>query len=348
MVVERHDRIESLDSEWDALADRMDAPPFLRPGWARAWWRAFGSGALEVVAVRRAGALAAVVPLQRRGGVLASLSNWHTPQFAAVEEDEPARRKLAAALFLPGARRTTLSFLDAGGADTHAWLDAARSRGRRLLVRTLERPPYLDIEGNWEDYEAQLSGKLRRDLDRRVRLLEQEGSVSVEVQDGSERLDELLAEGFGVEGSGWKGENGTAIESRPETRRFYTEVARSAASGGWLRLSFLRLDGRAIAFQYGLEGGGCYYFLKGGVDPAYLRFAPGKLLLRTMLERAFASGLVRFDFGGEDEPFKREWTDAANELIRLDALASSPPGLAEWAAFAYARPLARRLLALRR
>jgi CelD/BcsL family acetyltransferase involved in cellulose biosynthesis len=348
MVVERHDRIESLDSEWRALADRTDAPPFLRPDWARAWWRAFGSGALEVLAVRRAGALAAVVPLQRRGGVLASLSNWHTPRFGAVDEDEPALRELAAALFLPGARRTTLAFLDAGGADTQAWLAAARTRGRRLLVRTLERPPYLDLEGNWEDYEARLSGKLRRDLDRRMRLLEQEGSVSVEVEDGSERLDELLAEGFRVEGSGWKGEQGTAIESRPETRRFYIEVARSAAGGGWLRLSFLRLDSRPIAFQYGLESGGCYYFLKGGVDPAYHRFAPGKLLLRAMLERSFASGLVRFDFGGEDEAFKREWTDAARELIRLDALASSPPGLAEWVAFAYARPLTRRLLALRR
>jgi CelD/BcsL family acetyltransferase involved in cellulose biosynthesis len=346
-VVERPDRIETIAAEWDSLADRLDAPPFLRPGWADAWWRAFGAGTLEVVAVRRAGRLAAVVPLQRRGGVLTSLSNWHTPQFGAVGEDQLALRELAAALFSSGARRTTLAFLDPGGTDTQAWLAAAHTHRRRLLVRTLERPPYLDLDGNWEDYEAQRPGKLRRDLDRRLRLLEQEGSVSVDVSDGSERLDELLAEGFRVEGSGWKSERGTAIESRPETRSFYTEVARSAASAGWLRLAFLRLDSRPVAFQYGLESGGCYYFLKGGFDSAYLRFAPGKLLLRAMLERSFASGLSRFDFGGGDEAFKSEWTDASRELIRLDALASSAPGLAEWAAFAYARPLARWLLALR-
>jgi CelD/BcsL family acetyltransferase involved in cellulose biosynthesis len=347
-VVERPDRIETIAAEWDSLADQVDAPPFLRPGWADAWWRAFGAGTLEVVAVRRAGRLAAVVPLQRRGGVLTSLSNWHTPQFGAVGEDEPALAELAAALFSKGARRTTLAFLDSGGMDTQALLAAAETDGRRLLVRTLERPPYLDLDGNWEDYEATRSGKLRRDLDRRLRLLEQEGSVSVDVSDGSDRLDELLAEGFSVEGSGWKSEQGTAIESRPETRSFYSEVARSGAKAGWLRLAFLRLDGRPVGFQFGLESGGCYYFLKGGFDVAFLRFAPGKLLLRAMLQRSFASGLVRFDFGGGDEAFKSEWTDSSRELIRLDALASSPPGLAEWAAFAYARPLVRRLLAVRR
>lgn len=348
MVVERPDGIETIAAEWDTLADRIDAPPFLRPGWAGAWWRAFGAGALEVLAVRNAGRLAAVVPLQRRGGVVASLSNWHTPQFGAVGEDEPALRELAAALFATGGRRTTLTFLDPASADTQAWLAAARSHRYRLLIRTLERPPYLDLEGSWQAYEAQRPAKLRRDLDRRMRLLEREGAVSLEVSDGSERLDELLAEGFRVEGSGWKSEQGTAIESRPETRGFYTEVAGWAARAGWLRLAFLRLGSRPVAFQYALESGGCYYFLKGGFDAAYLRFAPGKLLLRAMLQRSFASGIARFDFGGEDEAFKREWSDMSRELVRLDALSSSVPGLAEWAAFAYARPLARRLLALRR
>jgi hypothetical protein len=67
-----------------------------------------------------------------------------------------------------------------------------------------------------------------------------------------------------IEASGWKGERGAAIISRPETRSFYTEVSRWAARNGWLRLAFLRLDGRALAFQCGLEDGGTHYFLKGG------------------------------------------------------------------------------------
>jgi CelD/BcsL family acetyltransferase involved in cellulose biosynthesis len=346
-VVERHNHFEALAEEWDVLADRMDASPFLRPGWIGAWWRAFGTGALEVLAVRREEQVVAVVPLQRRGGVLESLSNWHTPVFGAVAADEPALRDLTAAVFAAGARRITLSFLDGAAADTQACLTGSGTHRRRLLVRTLEHSPYLDLRGGWQAYEAERPAKLLRDLRRRTRLLEQEGSLAFEVSDGSEGLDQLLAEGFRVEGSGWKGEAGTAIESRPETRGFYTEIAQWTASAGWLRLAFLRLDGTPIAFQYGVEHSGSYYFLKGGFDAAYLRFAPGKLLLRAMLERAFTSGAGTFEFCGEDDAFKREWTSTSHALIRLDALASSVPGFAEWAAFAYARPAARRLLVRR-
>src|SRR5438105_12628854 len=42
------DEIEPLAREWDDLADRVSAPPFLRSGWTAAWWLAFGRGHLEV------------------------------------------------------------------------------------------------------------------------------------------------------------------------------------------------------------------------------------------------------------------------------------------------------------
>src|SRR5262249_41813831 len=51
--VERHGDIGPLAREWEELADRVQAVPWVRPGWVAAWWRAFGKGALEVLAVRR-------------------------------------------------------------------------------------------------------------------------------------------------------------------------------------------------------------------------------------------------------------------------------------------------------
>ena len=153
----------------------------------------------------------------------------------------------------------------------------------------------------------------------------------------------MLEDGFAVEASGWKGDNGTAIASGAETRQFYTGIARWAASRGWLRLAFLRLDGHPIAFQYGLEDGGTYYFLKGGYDAKYSRFSPGRLLLASLIERAFDNGLKRFDFGGADESFKREWANGRRELVHLQVFPPSVPGLIEWAAFAYGRPFVKRV-----
>jgi CelD/BcsL family acetyltransferase involved in cellulose biosynthesis len=212
-----------------------------------------------------------------------------------------------------------------------------------VALRDWERPPYVLIEGTWDEYERGLEGKLRRDLARRHRRLEELGPVELDVQDGAERLDELLEEGFALEPSGWKSARGTAIVSHPETRAFYAGLAEWSARRGVLRLSFLRVGGRPLAFQLGLEEGATYFFVKGGYDPAYTRFAPAKLLLQAVLRRAFAARLRRFEFLGPPEPFKLEWTSTCHDLKRVRAFGPTAPALAGWAMEAFGRPAATRV-----
>ena len=134
-----------------------------------------------------------------------------------------------------------------------------------------------------------------------------------------------------------------AVTSREETRSFYEELAGWAAENGWLRLSFLRVGDQAVAFQYGFEARGTYYFLKGGYDPG----AVATLLASCsfgLLEWAFETGLSRFDFLGADDPFKLEWSRTAYDLKLVQAFSRSPLGAAEWAAYAYGRPGPARAL----
>ena len=161
--------------------------------------------------------------------------------------------------------------------------------------------------------------------------------------DGGANLAGLLDEGFRVEALSWKGARGTAIASDARTRRFYDAVARWAAARGWLRLAFLRLDGRAIAFQFDLEAGRTYYSLKIGYDPAFDRYSPGKLLAYAMVARAVSTGLATYELLGPDEPWKDRWTSTFREYVRLDAYAPSPAGAASWAVATHGRRLARRV-----
>jgi CelD/BcsL family acetyltransferase involved in cellulose biosynthesis len=339
---------DRIADEWDELAGRARAVPFVRPGWIAAWWDEFGDGALEILTLRRGGRLAGVLPLCGDQTSLRSPTNDQTPEFGFVAEDAAAADELAAAALDSAGRRLTLSFVDASGWELAALRDRAEARGYRVLARPVVRPPYLVVEGDWEAFENRLAGRLLRDLRRRRRRLEDEGVLTFEVSDGTTGLEDLLEDGFRVETSGWKAAQQTAIVSRPETRRFFTEVARWAAGRGWLRLAFLRLDGRALAFQFGLEEGGAYYFLKGGYETEFHRFAPGKLLVQEMLERAFSSDLERFEFLGQPESWKLEWTDDVRVLVVVDAFAPSLPGRADWAAHSLRNslaPLARRVRA---
>jgi CelD/BcsL family acetyltransferase involved in cellulose biosynthesis len=346
--VQQHDAIEPLAAEWDALAERVGAPPFVRPGWFAAWWEAFGAGRPLVLAARRRGELAGVLALRRRPGALASPTNAHTPGFGLVAADEVASRALVGAALARAPHGLALDYLDDADPDIDLLQQAAVGAGHATLRLLIERSPYVVLAS--EEAVAQLPGsKQASNLRRLQRRLETVGRVEVQVADGRERLGALLWEGYRLESSGWKAARGTAILSHLDTSRFYTAVGRWGAEQGLLRLAFLRLDDRPIAFQFGLQDASAYYLLKGGYDPAYRRWAPGRLLARAVIARAAAEGLRRFEFLGPDEPWKRSWARAHRDRVLLHTFAPTLPGtlerVADTALLVYGKPLARRIVA---
>jgi CelD/BcsL family acetyltransferase involved in cellulose biosynthesis len=342
---------EALAEEWDALADRAGGEPFSRPGWFAAHQRAFGTGALAVLAIRRDGALAAVAPLQRARWRLSSPTSWHTPFYTPLADSPQALSALADAMVAAARPRLEISFIVDGTPELEALRAAAAAARCRTRTYVLEQCPYVAVDRSLDAYEQRLASKRRANLRRLWRRLEDRGHVEVTVHDGTDHLERLLDEGFAVEASGWKGATGTgtAIVAEPATERFYREIAAWAAPRGWLRLAFLRLDSRALAFDFALEAGGVQYLLKTGYLAEERSAAPGVLLRREMLARTFEAGLRRYEFLGDHVDWKREWTDDTHPAVQFAAFNSTPAGRLGWLAWAYARPAARRLsAALRR
>lgn len=340
-TVERHGAVEPIAGEWDALAARLGAAPFLRPGWVEAWIDAFDARGVTILAARRGRELAGVLPLHRgRGRVLTGTANAHSPLGGSLADGPETARALADALLaIPHARA---DFVYSDPADPV--LTELRER-RPSIARVMSEQPYVDTSGDLDAYMAARSRKHRKELGRLRRKLEAAGELSFEFADGSEQLDDLLEEGFAIEGSGWKSESGTAINSSPAERRFYTRVAHWAARSGWLRLAFLRLDGRAIAFDLCLDSGGAFYALKGGYDTDFRRLGPGVVLTRESIERAFAEPGVRsYEFLGTTDEYKLAWTDKTHPRLRVQAFSRSPLGLVQLAAWRYGRTLAKRVL----
>jgi CelD/BcsL family acetyltransferase involved in cellulose biosynthesis len=327
---------EALEREWDALADRVAAPPFLRPGYVAIWRHAFAADrpAPEVVAVRRDGELVAALPVMREGGRVVPPSNSETVVAGILATDDRARDAAAEALLGLDARLVSLDQIDVDG-PTHAAVAATAARtGHRLIRRPTLRSPVVDTDGGWDAYWGSRSRNLRHNVRRCTRRLEERGELRVDVRRSVApgELGALLAEGFAVEGSGWKTEQGTAILTSPVIRRYYTDLSEWAARHGWLRPSFLRLDGRAIAFCLGFETGGVFYALKLGYDDGLSRLSPGTVLLHGLIRHTFDEGLSRFDFAGRDEAYKLTWATGVEEQIRIDAFAPTPAGtLAYWA-----------------
>jgi CelD/BcsL family acetyltransferase involved in cellulose biosynthesis len=329
--------------EWDALADRVGAPPFLRPGWIEAWCRAYAETPPIVLEVRRRGEVTALLPVMRRRRANRGPTNSHTPVFGPLAEDEAAAAELAARAVAELGGRLVVEPVDPADPITAAFADGLRRGGRLTLVEALPNAPYVPVEGSFDDYLKALAKNHRKQVARRRRRLEETGHVSVEVQTSVRGLASALDDFMRLESSGWKRGPGTAVASRQANRDFYSEIASWAAERGWLRLSFLAVSGRPIATELALEAGGVLYALKGGFDPAYGGFGPGQLLTQESLARAFAARLDSYEFLGREESYKLVWTDATRERARLRAFPPTLGGRIGRKAYQRGRPVVSRL-----
>ena len=364
-VVTEYADFVALEGPWNALVERARIEhPFLRHEWLRTWWDCFGTGhRLHVLLVRHRDEVVAIAPLMlsssRMYGFtvrqLEFIFNVHTPRMDVIIAR--CHREVYQTLWkYLGDRRGLWDVVEmhqlAEGSRTLEDLRAtAENTGYPAGVWKSDSSPYICMEGmTAEEYFASLGTKHRSNMRNRIKRLSKLGKVDMEVIHGERGLMTALEDGYAIEAAAWKGEASTAIRCEEPVRRFYTRIGQMAARLGWLRLQFLTLDGRRIAFGYSLVYERRHYLLKAGYDPAFAPYSPFNLLCERLIRNAFEEGLVEFDFLGADAEWKMRWTRTVRShqwlfLFSRDARAR----FLHWAKFRLAgvlrgRPLTRRLV----
>ena len=310
----------ALEAEWNALVAATGDTLFYRHEFLRVWMDNFTPGAqLRILTLRDgAGKLGAALPLLlERGSMygapvrqLVSTANPHSCRFDVIaEQPEEAARAFLAHLRQDRSwdvlRLNDVPETGAGRA-LHA---AAQTAGLATGSWESLQSPYFPLPSTHEAFLATLQSKFKANCRRRRKKLEEKGQVRFERYEGGVDLDAKLEEGFALEQSGWKGQRGTAMAQDARTRGFYTELARESARSGRLTLYFLRLDDRAVAFQFGLTHAGRYLLLKPGYDEGLRECSPGQLLMEEVVRDCITRGVREFDFLGPDMVWKRDWTD---------------------------------------
>jgi CelD/BcsL family acetyltransferase involved in cellulose biosynthesis len=311
-----------LEAEWNALLDESACDlPFMRHEWFHVWWNHFGAGKrLSILVARRDGRLALAMPLYEERVAwllvpfvtLRSITNAHSFRYHLLlrrgeEESVRAAWQYLARRPRPWHMLELERFETGMPADRELVLAAERDH-HPVGVWTGGESPYLRLEGTWEQYLASLKQKFRANLRNRLKRLRQMGTLEYELVGERSLLASALDDAFAIERSGWKGEQGSAIAQDPALRAFYGEWAERAADLGWLRLWFLKLNGKRIAFEYDLEYKRILYCMKIGYEPELQPYAVGQVLKAGVLERAFQDGLREYNFLGVMDEAKRGWT----------------------------------------
>ncbi len=218
-------------------------------------------------------------------------------------------------------------------ADWDQLLEAFRRRGCQIDRRRQFDVGLIDVRGNWDDYYAGLSKGHRKKLRSRWRQLQQLGPVTLQRHrriGNSKQLSALMTEVIRIEKSGWKGQQGSAIGSRPEIERFYRQVARTLDQAGLVEIHMLCVAGRPVAFDLGYLADHTWYSHKVGYDSEFANYSPGQLLLYQQLQRWFTDDQVRqVDTMGIFSDATAKWTRQTRPAHRYRI--SRPGSIDRWA-----------------
>jgi CelD/BcsL family acetyltransferase involved in cellulose biosynthesis len=312
----------ALETEWNEAVDRAGLPhPFLRHEWIRTWWDCFGStGRLHIIVARSRGRITAIAPLMtetvwmyglpvRR---LRLMHNDHTPRadFIVTERPDDSYRALWSEVSRTSDAWDVLQLGQLPRTSTTGPAIRALADADGFSIGTWHSndAPCLRLEGSWDQYLNGRTAKFRQNLRNRLSRLSRLGEPVLETLVDTASIVGALEDAFRLEASGWKDGTGTSVSADPAVHRFYSLLAERASARGWLRLSFLSINGRRIAVSFGSHYANRQSLFKTGYDPEYAQYSPFKLLTYFAVRQAFAEGLEEVDFLGDCEPWKLDWT----------------------------------------
>jgi CelD/BcsL family acetyltransferase involved in cellulose biosynthesis len=333
-------RLEKIDSPerllaakpiWDELlAACPHRTPFLTHEWVMNWWKHFGHGKeFLILIVYEASRPVLIAPLMKYRGpvhggrvpvpamIVETIANYHSnradfiferlrPEYFRLVWDHLRRREHWHLLrFYP---------IPDDSPTVSALRQCIEGDGVRAIFTHSQSSPYVPLT----DREA-LRQQFPKDVSRVLRKAAREGKeLKLEVTKEPARLSDALLTIFKISDKGWAAARGTAVSSTPVLRGFYGDMAREAAERGWLYLSLLNLDGRAIAYEYNFLYGNTVYALKCAFDGEFARWSPGKVLTQLVLSHLLAHEpqVAEYDALGDADSFKLLWGSSTRRHLK--------------------------------
>lgn len=317
------EELQSIEALWIDLWRRdAAATPFQSPYWVLPWFRHFGSGG-EVLAI-----------VARENARLDALA----PMFILRDEEEPSE---SLGMLIGTGNTDYLDVLATPGAplaqilerittaDCATW-DLQQLRETSALLAAPAPPDcddevedqdaclVLSIEDAGDELQNIASTHFRKKLRYYRRLLEREGSVSLETP-ARETLDEFMDALFTLHAARWKRKGLPGMLAADVDQAFHRQVALCMLEARALRMYALRVKDRIVAVFYGFAHHDTVYYYLSGYDPSLDRMSPGTVVVAHAIAEAVLGGAKTFDFLRGAEDYKYAWgaKDRLNRRRRL-------------------------------
>jgi CelD/BcsL family acetyltransferase involved in cellulose biosynthesis len=321
-----------LEPEWCDLFQRANPGNiFLSFGWMSTWWKHFGKGQLAVNAIRdEGGRLVAVAPFYisrsvagmgaRRLGFLADdhVGSDYLGVLADARCGTAAVEEIARILFAHRRLWDYIELRDSMDSPLMAALSAALvRRGTRVFEAGRRVCRYILLPATFDSYLAGIGGSLRANYRRRWRALQREHQAECLAVSSAAELERLFPALIALHRMRFNQRNAESAFLAPGVPEFHAEAMRVLAAQGFVRLFLLKAAGDAVAALYGFSVSGTFQFYQCGMDPDWMRYGLGQVLIGNAIEQAVAAGHATFDFLRGDESYKSGWADRSRQNVTV-------------------------------
>lgn len=325
-IIETPERFAELRDEWNVFVRQRRASPFSTHEWLSTYWSVYGTGArLCVVLVRDGnGQVIGVCPLQVRSRGVAGIEVATRAAFLGAPLTDiqdvlmvPGREAEVLGLIVDAVADQGIDYLDLEELPEGAPIRAcAEQLATRMDVeeRPSSRLPFVSLPGDWPSFLASRGISTQRNMkyysNRLTKKFRFEFVALTEPEEILRELPEffrLYAKRFAdvpeLIGAEYEG--------------FRRHVAGLFAKNGWLVLFVVKLDGRAVAAEFGLRGDGTLYAYNACYDADWSREGTTLVLQGRILEYAINAGFREYNFLRGEEPYKAHWATDTRQQYAL-------------------------------
>lgn len=321
-VIDHLADLEAVLPEWEQLLDGSSrATIFQTPDWLLPHARCFGTPSLFVVAVRRAGELIGLAPLEIRpmrhlpGRALQFVGTGLTDYQDFILKDGLEADATDAIFGAIQERAACWDLVDLQEVPPGSPLLAGwpKTFGRSGHLSPQSLCPALDLPPSWDECMSRLPTKTRRNMRYYERHIHRDfqdvflGQLEAhEVPEGMDAFLDLHLRRREECGTG------TSLSS-PPAQRFLLEAATALSRQGELAIYGVRLEGKLRAIMLCFVYGGVVYYYNTGFDSEFARYRLGTVLLGHALQGAIEAGMRKWDFLRGNEDYKALWTDTSQQ-----------------------------------
>jgi CelD/BcsL family acetyltransferase involved in cellulose biosynthesis len=314
-----------LQQQWNALVQEMERPEvFYTHQWALAMHRAFGESLLPILMLAYEGAqlvgVAALAtdPTRKTASFLCSTSADYCDLLSRPDLRAELLDEVLAELCRAGLPTLVLTSIPAESATIQALRSVTRKRGFHLFVRPTAVCAQVELGAEEERIKLKIALGKKQTFRHSMNSLSREGPVSFSHLATWEAIEPVLASFSVAHIARFLAMGRLSNIVDPQRRVFLSTLARLLSESGWMVLSRMLVADRAVAWNYGFQFQGKWFWYQPTFDTSYERSSPGYCLLSKIISEACDQTQMRVvDLGLGSEGYKERFANGAHTTLHV-------------------------------